>query len=221
MESNEIEKKQDSGQDDAQNRLLDTAEKLFCEKGFDRVSVRELTAEANCNIAAVNYHFGSKQKLYAEMFRREFKAMIDGHLEAIDRVLTDSDSTLEKLLRAIIEPAIRRVSENQRGGKVMRLLIREIMNKQIDPDPICKDMKSRFFDRLGKAIIRYVPKIPEDKILMITFSFDGVVLHPFLFMDFYDKMMPGFEVDKLIDHMVQFVTAAIRGYVEPSEKGDG
>ena len=220
MGTDEAKNNPKNGPDDVQIRLLDTAERLFCDKGFDRVSVRDLTAEANCNVAAVNYHFGSKEKLYAEMFRRQFSAMIDGHLETIDRVLADSDSTLEGLLRAVIEPAIRRVSENERGGKVMQLLIREIMNKQIDPEPICKDMKLRFFDELGRAIRRFVPEIPEEKILMVTFSFDGVVLHPFLFMDFYDKMMPNFDLDELIDHMVKFVAAAIRGYVEPSGKGD-
>ena len=214
MASSEIENNKDSGSEDVQNRLLDTAERLFCEKGFDRVSVRELTAEANCNIAAVNYHFGSKQKLYAEMFRRQFAIMVNGHLETFGQVLADPNSTLEGLLRAVIEPPIRRVSENERGGRVMRLLIREIMNRQIDAEYMCKDMKTKFFDQLGKAIIRFVPEIPEEKILMITFSFDGVVLHPFLFMDFYDKMMPGFTVDELIDHMVKFVAAAIRGYVK-------
>ncbi|MBC8377945.1 MAG: TetR/AcrR family transcriptional regulator [Planctomycetes bacterium] len=211
----------DVGIEDVQSRLLDSAEKLFCQKGFDRVSVRELTAEANCNIASVNYHFGSKEKLYTEMFRRQFTAMINGHLETINCVLADSESTLEGMLRAVIEPAIRRISQNERGGQVMKLLIREIMNQHIDPEPICKEMKTKFFDELGKAILRFVPEIPEEKILMVTFSFDGVVLHPFLFMDFYENMMPGFEVGKLIEHMVKFVAAAIRGYAEPSGKGGG
>ena len=214
MESDGIENNHDIGQDDVKNRLLDTAEKLFCEKGFDRVSVRDLTAEANCNIAAVNYHFGSKEKLYAEMFRRQFTDMIDRHLKAIDWVLSEPAPTLEKLLRVVIEPAVRRVSENERGGKVMQLLIREIMNKQIDAEYMCKDMKSKFFDKLGKAIRRFVPEIPEEKILMVTFSFDGVVLHPFLFMEYYKIMMPEFVLDDFIDHMVKFVAAAIHGYVK-------
>ncbi len=100
----------------------------------------------------------------------------------------------------------------------MKLLIREIMSKRINAESMCKDMKSKFFDELGRAILRFVPEVPEDKILMITYSIDGVVLHPFLFMDFYDEMMPGFDVDELIDHMVRFVAAGVRGYAHLNQE---
>ena len=51
------------------DRLLDEAEALFAVRGYHAVSVREITAAANCNLAAVNYHFGNKQNLYLEVFR--------------------------------------------------------------------------------------------------------------------------------------------------------
>ncbi len=50
-----------------QDRLLDAAEQLFSEHGFDGASVRDIAATAGCNIAAVNYYFGSKDKLYTEV----------------------------------------------------------------------------------------------------------------------------------------------------------
>ena len=50
-------------------RILDTAEVLFASKGYHAVSVREITHAADCNLAAVNYHFGNKQNLYLEVFR--------------------------------------------------------------------------------------------------------------------------------------------------------
>ena len=204
--------------DDVRNRLLDVAERLFCENGYEGVSVRELTAAAGCNLAAINYYFGGKEKLYTEMFRRQFTAMIEGHLETFRQVAADPDATLESLFRAIIKPAIHRISEGEQGGKVMKLLIREIMNKRIEAESMCKDMKDKFFDELGKAILRFVPELPQEQVLMVSFSIDGVVLHPFLFMDFYDIMMPDFEVDELVEHMVRFVSAAIRGYANPVQK---
>jgi AcrR family transcriptional regulator len=51
------------------DRILDEAETLFARKGYHAVSVREITNAANCNLAAVNYHFGNKQNLYLEVFR--------------------------------------------------------------------------------------------------------------------------------------------------------
>jgi len=55
--------------DMTKERILDEAETLFALKGFHAVSVREITAAAECNLAAVNYHFGNKDNLYLEVFR--------------------------------------------------------------------------------------------------------------------------------------------------------
>lgn len=202
--------------EDVRNRLLDAAEKLFCSKGFHATSVRELTAEANCNLAAVNYHFGGKDQLYAEMFRRQFEMMIEQNLAAVDRVMSEPEPTVEKLVRAIAEPSIRRVAEHahEAEGQVMRMLVREVMNKKVDPEYVAIDIKTRMFDRIGKAFKQLVPTLPDDETLMtlMVCSFDGVVLHPFLFIELYRKTMPGLTVDVLIDHMVKFVAAAIRGY---------
>lgn len=59
-------------EDNTRERLLDHAERLFAEKGFSAASVRDVTAAANCNLAAVNYHFGSKQALYLAVFRERW-----------------------------------------------------------------------------------------------------------------------------------------------------
>jgi AcrR family transcriptional regulator len=210
---------QETQKEDVRNRILDVAEALFCERGFEGVSVRELTAAAGCNLAAVNYYFGGKDKLYAEMFRRQFEMMIQRNLGIIERVMAQPDVSLEVLLRAVMEPVIRRVIENETGGKVLRLLVREILNRRIDRETLSADMKGRLFDRLGQAILQLVPEIGPDKILLVVLSFDGAMLHPFLFMDFYQESMPDLTVDDLLDHMVRFVAAGIRGYAKPNGEG--
>ncbi|MHC5095564.1 MAG: TetR/AcrR family transcriptional regulator [Planctomycetota bacterium] len=210
---------QETQKEDVRNRILDVAEALFCERGFEGVSVRELTAAAGCNLAAVNYYFGGKDKLYAEMFRRQFEMMIQRNLGIIERVMAQPDVSLEVLLRAVMEPVIRRVIENETGGKVLRLLVREILNRRIDRQTLSADMKGRLFDRLGRAILQLVPEIEPDKILLVVLSFDGALLHPFLFMDFYQESMPDLTVDDLLDHMVRFVAAGIRGYAKPNGEG--
>lgn len=210
----------DSGREfeseDVQNRLLDAAEKLFCEKGFDRTSVRELTTEAGCNLAAINYYFGSKEKLYTEMFRRQFEMMIQGNLDIIDQIMNAPDPTVEKLSRAIVAPAIYRVIQNEANSKVLRMLVREVLNQQIDPDYVIKDIKERLFDHLGRALKQLVPGLPDNKgqLTLVVCSFDGVILHPFLFMDMYMEMLPGLTAEQLIEHMVKFLVSAIRGYVK-------
>ncbi|UCF42784.1 MAG: helix-turn-helix transcriptional regulator, partial [Planctomycetota bacterium] len=81
-------------------RLLDTAERLFAEKGFDATSVRDITNHAGCNVAAVNYHFKNKQNLYTEVCRRRMAMMRDVRISSIDSVLSQTDHvpTLEELI---------------------------------------------------------------------------------------------------------------------------
>ncbi len=59
-----------SGDSDTRGQILAVAERLFALRGFRNVSVREITAEAGVNLAAVNYHFGSRDRLLFEIFRR-------------------------------------------------------------------------------------------------------------------------------------------------------
>ena len=59
-----------SGDSDTRGQILAVAERLFALRGFRNVSVLEITAEAGVNLAAVNYHFGSRDRLLFEIFRR-------------------------------------------------------------------------------------------------------------------------------------------------------
>ncbi|MHC4640184.1 MAG: TetR/AcrR family transcriptional regulator [Planctomycetota bacterium] len=83
------QKQGNSGSDKpVQDRLLDAAEQLFSEHGFDGASVRDIASAAGCNIAAVNYYFGGKDKLYTEVWRRQLVQMRDTRLKAIEQVMS-------------------------------------------------------------------------------------------------------------------------------------
>src|SRR6188508_1502795 len=82
-------------------RLLDAAERLFAERGFRNASVRDITRESSCNIAAVNYHFGGKANLYREVMLRRLRAVRKARLDGIERALArgTDEATLELLLK--------------------------------------------------------------------------------------------------------------------------
>ena len=75
-------------------RLLDVAERLFAERGFGATSVRGITAEAGCNLAAVNYHFGGKDQLYEEVFRRRLGVMREHRLSSIRDTLAAAEGRI-------------------------------------------------------------------------------------------------------------------------------
>ncbi|MHC4777235.1 MAG: TetR/AcrR family transcriptional regulator, partial [Planctomycetota bacterium] len=64
---------------ETQERLLAAAGAVFAEKGYEKTTVAEICQKAGANIASVNYHFGSKKKLYAEAWRNEFRKSIEAH----------------------------------------------------------------------------------------------------------------------------------------------
>src|SRR6266704_3149011 len=84
---------------DTRSRILDVAEELFSEQGFDRVSIRDITNKARVNLAAINYHFGSKEDLIAAIFEREFVPVIEALLKRqFEPLVERMDAALMKAL---------------------------------------------------------------------------------------------------------------------------
>ena len=117
------QKQGNSGSDKpVQDRLLDAAEQLFSENGFDGASVRDIAAAAGCNIAAVNYYFGSKDNLYTEVWRRQLVQMRDTRLQAIEQVMSESNGipSLEDLLKSFANAFIAPFVDESRSRWLMR-----------------------------------------------------------------------------------------------------
>jgi AcrR family transcriptional regulator len=104
-------------------RILGAAELLFAQRGFDGASLRQLTAAAGVNLAAVNYHFGSKEKLVEQVFRRRLDSLNARRLEALAKLAGREETSLEQLLAAYIRPALD-LSHEDNGSIFMRVLAR-------------------------------------------------------------------------------------------------
>src|SRR5512138_2861404 len=94
-------------QHETRTRILDAAEELFMLHGFEGTSMRLLTAKAGVNLAAVNYHFGSKDALIEAVFRRRLDPMNVSRTAELDGVEAQSGSrppTPEAIIRAFLAP---------------------------------------------------------------------------------------------------------------------
>ncbi len=196
------------------DRLLDAAERLFCQKGFDRTSIRDLTTAADCNIAAVNYHFGGKGKLYIQMFHRQMHRMMDRHREVITRLTNTPDAALEDLLRGVVSQPLKQLERNDPSSAVLKLMVREVLNQHIGKDEILGNMKNEFFTLLGDAIRSFYPVLSLRNTQMLFFTLDALVIHPVLFSEFYLEMVPDLDIDGIIEHIVKVAAAGIRAYAE-------
>lgn len=107
-------------------QLLDTAERLFAEEGVDRVSLRDITSAAGTNVAAVNYHFGSKENLVAAVFRRRLEPLTAERLallEGFEKRSRTGRLKIEQVLYAFVHPVICLMTcEPERGADFVRLM---------------------------------------------------------------------------------------------------
>lgn len=87
--------------------ILDAAQRLFSEQGFNQTSMRSITADASVNLASVNYHFGSKKNLIQAVFKRYFDVLMPDIEQTLDQVApTQGERGLRELFAALLPPIL-------------------------------------------------------------------------------------------------------------------
>src|SRR6185503_3790882 len=111
-------------QHETRTRILDAAEELFMLHGFEGTSMRLLTSRAGVNLAAVNYHFGSKDALIEALFRRKLDPMNTARLAELERLESEGRPLApEAIIRAFVGPSLRHMEDAKGGGRnFIRLL---------------------------------------------------------------------------------------------------
>lgn len=146
--------------DQTRSAILAAAERLYADRGFGDVTLRDIVAEANVNLAAVNYHFGSKDELIAELF---VSRSIATNRERL-RELRAAEETgggrarIDEILRALVGPTLRGClgPENQRST-VARFMIRA----SIESVPPIRRIKNREIDHLRKFAAAMRRALPD------------------------------------------------------------
>src|ERR1700676_2931588 len=98
-------------EDGTRDRILKTAERLFAERGFNGVPVRELAGAANVNIASIGYHFRNKEGLLAEVYRRHCEPMIEERLRGLEAASRLAGTArVAAIIEAFVRPALQQVN---------------------------------------------------------------------------------------------------------------
>lgn len=87
-------------------KILDAAEKLFSDNGFNGTSLREITSQAEVNLAAVNYHFGSKKELIKAVMSRYMNELSPRLMTTLTSVQAKDKPTLIEVFSAFVEPLL-------------------------------------------------------------------------------------------------------------------
>src|ERR1700742_4448305 len=100
---------------DTRDRILDTAERLFGEQGYSATSLRQIISEAGVNLAAIHYHFGSKEELLDELISRKAAPVNEERLELLNGLEAGAVShpiPLDQLLEAFLGPPFLRINKS-------------------------------------------------------------------------------------------------------------
>jgi AcrR family transcriptional regulator len=156
-------------------RLLDAAERLFAENGFAATSVRDITAAASSNIAAVNYHFGGKHNLYHEVFRRRMAAMRDQRIASI-RQVQGGASSLEGVLYAFATAFLQPLVDRGSGRLLIELITREMLDPQLPRELFLAEVVGPVQEALAEAIMTVTPGLEPGPARLCVVSIVGQLL---------------------------------------------
>lgn len=151
-------------QSDTVERILDAAEQLFAEKGFAETSLRLITSKAGVNLAAVNYHFGSKKALIQAVFVRFLNPFVSSLEQELDRYQQqggDTQLTLEQLLEMLVRQAL---TVKPRSGNdlaiFMRLLGLAFSQSQGHLRKYLAEVYGKVFQRYMQLVFAAAPQLP-------------------------------------------------------------
>jgi AcrR family transcriptional regulator len=163
------------------DRLLDAAEALFAERGFEGTSMRAVTHAADASVSAANYHFGSKEALVQAALVRRLEPLNRRRLEALDVLEAAAGGRaipVEDLLEAFLRPGF----DAQREARRERLPLRSVAARlYADPHAMVASLKARIF---GPVIARYLdalahalPDRNRDELVLDFQFFIGAMVH--------------------------------------------
>jgi AcrR family transcriptional regulator len=154
---------------ETQTRILDAAEELFMQHGFEGASMRMLTARAGVNLAAVNYHFGSKDALIEAVFRRRLDPMNARRLAELDRLEAEAEGkplAPEAIIRAFVGASLRMVEDVRTGGRNFSRLLGRAYTEPAKPiRQLIGRMYAPAMERFKAALGRALPELPRDELV--------------------------------------------------------
>jgi AcrR family transcriptional regulator len=197
--------------DTKRERIVDAAGELFAERGFEGTTVRDICQSADANVAAVNYYFGDKQRLYVE-------AVVRAHRWRMERVKLPewaADTTPEQKLGDFIKTFIRRVRSGPGDTWHTRLIMREIGN----PSAACAELVQSSirpqFEILLSILGELLPdETDTEKLRLTAFSVVGQCLFyhfadPVIRNLLNEEQYAALQIDNLADHITQFSLQAL------------
>jgi AcrR family transcriptional regulator len=167
---------------DKQLAIINTAEKLFSEKGYEGTSVRDIAEMAGINVAMISYYFGSKEKLMHALFKERTNEL----LKKLESLLNEKSLTPIQKVEMLIDDYVERSMQKQPYHKIM--IYEQMLGKNTVIADLLNEIRKKNADTIGKLIQEGQRKKQFKKnvdVVLMMNTLVGTSLHSFLNLDYY------------------------------------
>jgi len=172
--------------------LLDAAERLFSQNGIEGTSIRDIVKEAGTNVGAINYHFGTKDRLALEVFARRLQPVNReriARLNALEASTKPGELTLEQILDALIRPVLEFDEDGSKNcDDLMRLISRCFQEPNPEVKKFVEDQFAELVRRFDTAILRVTPGLPQGELFWRMCFLHGALHHGMQKWLLFDQM---------------------------------
>ena len=200
-------------------KILKVSAKLFAEKGFYGTSIRDIAKQAKVNVAAINYHFGSKKNLYLEVIQEIFLS----HAEKIRKEFifniknspkNDPECVISVLSKAVL---LSKLPEDERKV-VFSLLVRELTDPSEAFPVIAKHALLPLVENVAKELNKFIKTQKENLVLTVL-----SIISQIIFFNFFSRWVkdavnfPEYDEktkEKIIQHIIKFSLKGLEGCKE-------
>jgi AcrR family transcriptional regulator len=201
---------------DTQQKILDTAERLFGEQGYAATSLRQVIAAAEVNVAAVHYHFGSKEDLLDAVVMRKAGPLTEermARLEAVEARAGNNPPDLEGVLASFLMPMVAMAEQNPGFVRLMGRMLTEGMMPRI--------VERHFQESAGRFVVvlmRSLPHLTRDELLWRVHFMIGAMAHTMAGPRLMNMVDPHTDYSMRICRLLTFLCAAFRAPAAPGGK---
>ena len=214
----------------SKRKLLDAAEQLFADHGFEAVSVRDITQLAKTNVAAVNYHFGSRDALLGMVMTRYMVPINEerlARLEAVERKYPGKSAPIEEIIDAFVRPLVTQVRKSELSERLFYKLTGRIFAQQGDGmPPQIEDQLRQIIERFTRSFAKALPTVTTEELAWRIHFLAGGMIYLLTHQDLANRLSNGASgspaMEATLSRFIRFAAAGLReGTVteEPVKKG--
>lgn len=207
------------------DRILDVAEQLFAEHGYDGVTIRQIASGAKVDVALASYHFGKKLDLFNAVFERRAEELNERRLAALQKVQAEAGKngpSVEQIIEAFLRPLEIAQETGEPGWRNYLALVAYVNNSP----HWGKRMMSKMFDKLVNEFIdalrQALPGASDRDIYWCYHNLSGALTLTFADTGRIDKLSGGVchssDFEAAYDHMIPFVAAGFREVCKPRKE---